>query len=165
MVSSALSGQSTPVTLFRGSIFADYFQLYLADEDHLQLPDQYSPETVAQRLMVGPYAVIVQTARNMNVPVTVEWHDTPPSIDQTYQHIAEAGFSCPSGTLILAGLMDDISSAHRLAVPAGFVHTRVSMAGLDRLSDDGLDGEDSYLLQLWAGSSREGVHVVKAWNN
>ncbi|MDO1582192.1 hypothetical protein [Rhizobium oryzicola] len=163
VISSAFPGHSAPATLFRGTLFADYFQVYLADADHLGLPDEYTAEAVEQRLMAGPYAVVVHTARNMGVPVTVEWHAAPPAIDPAYQHVVEAVFSCPSGTLILAGLMDDISSAHRLAVPPGFVHFRVSMAGLDTLSDDGLDGDDRYLLQLWPGRAGEGVRVLKAW--
>ncbi|KAJ8136172.1 hypothetical protein OY671_010615, partial [Metschnikowia pulcherrima] len=59
--------------LYQGELFADYFQLYSHDEGHPDSPDDYTDEVLARRLMVGPYAVVLQTARNMTVPIRVEW--------------------------------------------------------------------------------------------
>lgn len=151
-------------TLYQGELFADYFQIYLRDEGHPELPDLYTDEMIARHLMVGPHAVILHTVRNMTVPVAVEWHDARPGLDlDAFQHVAEAGFDCPSGRLVLAGLTDYDPEAPRLAVTAGPIGVRASLSGLDTLSDDGLEGEDSYLLQLWPGAGPDGVQVLKAW--
>jgi hypothetical protein len=150
--------------LYQGDPFADYFQIYLCDEDHPDLPDDYTDEAIGRRLMAGPHAIIIHTARNMTVPVCVEWHHRRPAPDiDTYQHVVEAGFHCASGRLVLAGLTDNEQSSPRLAVTAGPLGMRVNFSGLDTLSDDGLEGDDRYLVQLWPGSEPEGVRVLKAW--
>src|SRR5688500_5732894 len=73
--------------LYDGNLLADYFQIYLRDEAHPELPDDYTDEAISRRLMAGPYAVILHTARNMTVPIRVEWHDIRPVLDlNAYQH-------------------------------------------------------------------------------
>ncbi|WP_426129481.1 hypothetical protein [Pararhizobium sp. PWRC1-1] len=67
--------------LYEGNLLADYFKIYLRDEAHPDLPDDYTNEVIARRLMAGPYAVILHTARNMTVPIRVEWHDKRPALD------------------------------------------------------------------------------------
>lgn len=152
--------------LFQGDLFADYFQVYLHDVAHPALPDDYTDETVARRVMVGPHGVIVHTARNMTVPVCVEWHRERPEPDlAAYQHVAEAGFACPTGHLVLAGLTDDACTAPRLAVTLGHLGIRACFAGLDTLDETGLEGDDHYLVQLWpaVASASQDVRVLKAW--
>ncbi|CAN7249698.1 hypothetical protein [Neorhizobium sp. LjRoot104] len=150
--------------LYRGNLFADYFQIYLRDEAYPDLPDDYTDETIARRLMAGPHAVILHTARNMTVPIHVEWHDQRPILDlDSYQHVVEARFDCPSGQLVLGGLMDYDRTAPRLPVKAGPLGVRVSFSGLDTLSEDGLEGDDRYRVQLWPGAEPVGVQVLKEW--
>ncbi|MQB45341.1 hypothetical protein [Rhizobium sp. ICMP 5592] len=151
--------------LYRGNLFADYFQIYLRDETHPDLPDDYTDEVIARRLAAGPYAIILHTARNMTVLVCVEWHDQCPALDlDAYQHVAEAGFHCPSGQLMLAGLTDYGPTAPRLAVKAGALGMRVNMSGLDTLSEDGLDGDDHYLVQLWHAAELQDLRLLKSWS-
>ncbi|CUX53479.1 hypothetical protein AGR4B_pAt20147 [Agrobacterium tumefaciens str. CFBP 5621] len=98
------AGAAMLKVLYQGNLFADYFQIYLRDEAHPILPDRYTDEEIARYLMAGPHAVILRTARNMTVPIRVEWHDKQPALDlDAYQHIVEARFDCPSGQLVLAG--------------------------------------------------------------
>ncbi len=151
-------------TLFESELFADYFQFYLRDEDHPELPDDYTDEIIARRLMAGPHAVVLHTARNMTVPVRVEWHaGRPAAALDDWQHVAEAGFDCPTGRLVLAGLTDYEATAPRLEVTAGPLGARVNLSGLDTLSENGLEGDDRYLVQLWPGPEPDGVRVLKAW--
>ena len=150
--------------LFQGDLFADYFQIYVHDAAHPTLPDDYTDEAIADRLMVGPHAVILHTARNMSVPVCVKWHRERPQPDlAAFQHVVEGGFTCPTGQLLLAGLTDDAHTAPRLAVPAGPLGVRACFSGLDTLDETGLDGNDCYLVQLWPGPAAEGVRVLKRW--
>ncbi|NTG20697.1 hypothetical protein G6L00_09670 [Agrobacterium rhizogenes] len=165
MIGSAAFGASNLKVLYQGNLFADYFQIYLRDEGHPDLPDDYTDHTIARRLAAGPYAIILHTVRNMTVPVRVEWHDRRPSPDlDAYQHVVEARFNCPSGQLVLAGLTDYDPTASRLAVRAGPLGVRASFSGLDTLSEDGLEGDDHYLVQLWPGGELESLHVLKAWS-
>ncbi|WP_265975712.1 hypothetical protein [Brucella intermedia] len=101
----------------------------------------------------------------MTVPIRVEWHDKRPAIDRdSYQHVVETHFDCPSGQLVLAGLTDYDPAAPRLSVKAGPLGVRASFSGLDTLSEDGLDGDDQYEVQLWPGAEPDGVRVLKAWS-
>jgi hypothetical protein len=75
MAVSAASGQNGPKSLFNGELLADYFQIYVRDQGNPDLPAAYSEEAIAARLITGPHAAVVHTARNMTVPVIVEWHD------------------------------------------------------------------------------------------
>jgi hypothetical protein len=150
--------------LYQGNLLADYFQICLRDEAHPDLPDDYTDEAIARRLVAGPHAVILHTARNMTVPIRVEWHDQRPKVDlDAYQHVVEARLDCPSGQLVLAGLTDYYPTAPRLSVKAGPLGVRASLSGLGTLSEDGLEGDDHYVVQLWPGAEPEGVRVLKAW--
>lgn len=150
--------------LYQGRLFADYFQIYLRDEAYPDLPDRYTDEDIAHYLMAGPHAVVLRTARNMTVPIRVEWHDQRPALDlDAYQHVVEAGFDCPSGQLVLAGLTDYDPAAPRLSVTAGPIGARASLSGLDTLRENDLEGDDHYLMQLWSGSEPKSVRVLKAW--
>ncbi|WP_139276465.1 hypothetical protein [Pararhizobium antarcticum] len=165
MAGSTNAGLPAFRVIYRGSLFADYFQIYLRDEGHPDLPDDYSDVAIARRLVSGLHAVILHTVRNMTVPVVVEWHNARPAPHlDAYQHVAEAGFFCPSGKLVLAGLTDHDPSAPRLVVKAGPLGVRVNMSGLDTLRENGLEADDHYLLQIWSGMESEDVRVLKAWS-
>ena len=58
--------------LYDGTLFADYFQFFLCDENNSQLPEDYSEESIRQRLIMAPHAAIVHAARNADVDVLVE---------------------------------------------------------------------------------------------
>ncbi|WP_337268763.1 hypothetical protein [Oryzifoliimicrobium ureilyticus] len=152
------------INLYQGELFADYFQIYLRDSGHPQLPEDYSDEVLARRLMAGPYSIILHTARNMKVPLRVEWHNHKPALNfAAFQHVAEASFACPSGELVLAGMTDAEEAAPHLAVRAGGIGVRANFSGLDTLSEDGLEGSDHYLLQLWPQADMTEIEVLKAY--
>lgn len=150
--------------LYDGTLFADYFQFFLCDENNSQLPEDYSEESIRQRLIMAPQAAIVHAARNADVDVLVEWHDERPAPElAAFDHVVEAGFFTDSGRLMLAGLMDYTETSDRLQVPVGPVGLRVSMSGFETIDQTGLEGQDRYLLQLWPAKEIVGVQVLKAW--
>lgn len=164
MTGPKAAGAVRSKVLYQGNLFADYFQISLRDEANPDLPDDYTDQAIACRLVAGPHAVILHTERNMTVPIRVEWHDQRPTPDlDAYQHVVEARFDCPSGQLVLAGLTDYDPAASRLSARVGPLGVRASLSGLDTLSEDGLEGEDEYVIQLWPGTEPEGVRVLKAW--
>jgi hypothetical protein len=100
----------------------------------------------------------------MAVPVIVEWHDVRPRLEiERYQHVVEGGINCPSRVLVLAGMTDYEPTAQRFSVKAGPLGIRVNMSSLDTISEDGLDGRDRYLIQIWPGQELSGPLVRKSW--
>lgn len=120
------------------NLFADYFQFYIQDESaDGDLSDAWSDEAVEQLFAVGPGVVGIGTVRNMDVPVTVEVLETEKAVDLSeWDHVVDAA---------------------RIPVAPGTYRLRACYAGLDTLSDGGLEGSDRYHLQLWPAPAIEPV--------
>lgn len=143
-------------------LFADYFQFYLQDEAaDGDLSESWTPEAVQRLLATAPGAVGVGTVRNMDVPVTVEVLDGEPGRDvELWDHVMECSIQVPSGRMVIAGSMDHFPSAARIEVSPGTYRMRVSYGALTSLSDDGLEGQDHYRVQMWTGQWDE-LRVLK----
>ncbi|BEP64210.1 hypothetical protein GmRootV213_47640 [Variovorax sp. V213] len=120
------------------NLFADYFQFYIQDESaDGDLSDAWSDEAVEQLFAVRPGVVGIGTVRNMDVPVTVEVLETEKAVDLSeWDHVVDAA---------------------RIPVAPGTYRLRACYAGLDTLSDGGLQGSDRYHLQLWPAPAIEPV--------
>jgi hypothetical protein len=144
------------------SIFADYFQFYLQDPDWAQgPPTHYTDEDVRVRLKVAPSLVVVQPARNMTVPVTVEIHDTEPPCDPgPWDHVAECSLDLDSGKLQVhsctGGPLADFD------VEPGWYRVRAFFGNLGSVSGNRLRGKDHYLVVLWPAPQAE-LRVLKQW--
>jgi len=152
------------MTAYNLELFADYFQFYVQDDDRTigDLSSAWTPEAVDHLLAVGPGVVGVGTVRNMNVPVTIEIHDREPPGDlDLWEHVTECGLEVRTGRLVVAGCTDYFPDAKRIQVGPGIYKVRVSCGGLDTLSEDGLEGDDRYRLQLWPAQSIGSPQVVK----
>ena len=144
------------------NLFADYFQFYLQDEAiDGDLSDSWSDEAVARLLAVAPGTVGIGTVRNMEVPVTLEVLASEPPLDiGAYDHIVEGSLSAAGRNLVIAGCTDYFPEAARIQIEPGSYRVRACFSGLEALSEDGLDGEDRYHLQLWPAPLAE-VAVIK----
>ena len=101
-------------------------------------------------LAVADGVVGFGTLRNMQVGVTLEMLDEPPASDTAgFDHVVEGSLDARSGTLVVAGCTDYFPDAARFALAPGTYQVRLSISGADTLSEDGLEGEDHYLVQLW----------------
>jgi hypothetical protein len=140
---------------YQYALFADYFQFYLQDEaSEGDLSECWTEETVARMLAVAPGVVGVGTVRNMMVPVSVEILESEPEMDfASWDHVTECSLDAPSGRIVIAGCTDYFPDAARIPVAARTYRVRVSYGSLDKLSDDGLDGDDHYRVQLWQAES------------
>ena len=136
-------------------LFADYFQFYLQDEmTDSDFSESWTDETVKRLLAVEPGAIAVGTARNMDVPVTVELHDREPQTDfEFWDQVNECSIEVPSGKIIIAGCTDYLPDAERIELQAGMYRARISYGSLHSLTPDGLDGDDQYRIQLWQASA------------
>jgi hypothetical protein len=143
-------------------VFADYFQFYLQDAGiQPSAPLDYTDDDVRRRVKVAPNVVVVQPVRNMTVPVVIEVLDRDPGVDiEAWDHVTECSLSLPTGHL-------QVDTVHcnpklDLELTPGEYRVRCLFAELDRLSEDGLDGDDRYQVQLWPDAPAE-LRVVKQW--
>ncbi len=147
-------------------IFADYFQIWLEDKETLRgrkFEPKFIDQHLSDRVWVCPQMIVMFTARNATVPVVLEIGNTTPD-DQdltNWDHVVEASIEVVSSALTIAGLNDTIELIHH-----GYLNTtyRVRMyhANLDKLSEDGLDGDDHYQIVIWPDAYKD-VVVLKRW--
>jgi len=139
----------------RYELFADYHQVYIQDETVKgDLSDSWDAEAATRLVAIAPGTVGIATVRNTDVPVTLEIHpEEPPQDFDFWDHVAECSLSITSGRLVIAGCTDYFPDAARVDLPSGDYQVRVSFGSLTKLSQDGLDGEDHYRVQLWLGST------------
>lgn len=149
--------------LFDGNLFADYFQIYLADAaSEPTTPEEITDQHVRERLLLGRGVLVLMTARNMTVPLRVELHQSEPGpFIEAADHVVTGGLST-SGRIGIAGLTDSWPDAARAAVPSGDLRALFVSRGLGTLSENGLDGQDRYEVHLWPGRA-DGVRVLKQW--
>jgi hypothetical protein len=135
-------------------LFADYFQFYLQDEvAEGDLSAAWSPEAIKRMLAVSAGVVGIGTVRNVDVPVTLEFLDAEPAADfGSFDHVVEGSLTIKSGPLVVAGCTDYFPDAKRFDLDPGTYRVRLSSSGLSSLSEDGLDGQDHYRVQLWQAS-------------
>lgn len=137
----------------RFEIFADYFQFYLQDDDirHGDLSDAWTEAgAVETMLALGPHVIGVGTVRNMTVPVTVRMCEARPDIGEAgFDRVNACAIEIETGRLVIAGCTDYFPDATRIAVEPGTYDVLIGYKGLDTLSKNGLEGDDSYHIFLW----------------
>ena len=133
------------------NIFTDFFQFYIQDELAPGINgESWTPEAMKISLAVEKNTVGIGTVRNMDAPVGIEIHEAvPKGNDNGWDHIVECGIDLPSGRLVIAGCSDYFPDAERIELPKGQYRVRVYYGGLNRVSEDGFDGDDHYLIKLW----------------
>ncbi|RDJ27161.1 hypothetical protein DWF00_09175 [Bosea caraganae] len=153
----------TEPTLIELAIFADYFQFYVQDEAaNEDFGEKWTDESVERQLAVAEFSAAIGTARNMTVPVVLSVHAEAPAEDfAEWDMVNECSISVRSDTLIIAGCTDHLPNAPRVPIAPGTYRVRVSYSGLDSLSEDGVEGDDFYRLQLWPAPLAE-IAVRKA---
>ncbi len=132
------------------SIFADYFQFYVQDLDTAEdFSDGWTDETVAAMLVAKTNALGIGTARNMFVPVRLEIHETEPPQPAGWDRQNTAPLNLPSGRVQVMGCTGYGAEAFNAEIEPGEYLARISYLALNTLSEDGLDGDDRYVIQLW----------------
>lgn len=133
-------------------IFADYFLIYVGDRDsESEISELVSDECLSQRLIFTPDKIAIVTARNVLVPLVIETSDGEPKIDNlsAWDYVVECSISLPSGVLLIMGPSDYMPDATKIFVRPGNNRLRVFYGGLNTISEDGLDGNDTYKITLW----------------
>ncbi|MEP7285041.1 MAG: hypothetical protein ABI947_04650 [Chloroflexota bacterium] len=144
-------------------IFADYFQLWLEDRQtsSTQREFLYTDQHISDRVWVDYGIVVMFTARNMTVPVELAILEAEPPIDlDKWDHVTETSLDIPSGQVEICGCggFDSLM----LPLQTGTYRVRMYHRGLASLSEDGLDGDDHYQIDLWFDSTIK-TKVLKRW--
>lgn len=137
---------------YRFTIFADYYQFYIQDDDmqYGDLSDAWTAEAVDRRLAIAPHTIGVGTVRNTRVPVTLELFSQPHEIDRAvFDKTNDCVIQIDAGRLVIAGTTDYFPDAQRVDCTPGIYHVFVGYKGLNTILADGLQGQDSYHIIIW----------------
>ncbi|MBX2901168.1 MAG: hypothetical protein KF775_16050 [Cyclobacteriaceae bacterium] len=149
-------------------LFADYFQFYIQDEQtDGDLSNSWTQEAVDRFLALAPGTIGIGTVRNMDVPVTVKLFDREPEIDnglESVEQINECDIETTSDKLVLAGCTEYFPDALRIEVNKGIYRARIYYGNLDKLSENGLEGDDYYEIHLWPTNKLTDLKVIKSKN-
>jgi hypothetical protein len=135
----------------RFEVNAEYYQFYLMDDERQpRIPDPVLREDMSRRVRVAPHIVVVHTASNTKVPVSVEVLAHAPSEDlSNWDHVAEFSLDLPSGRVVLAGCTDYLAACPRIVTAPGSYRGRVFSAGLSERASE------RYRVALWPGAAQE----------
>lgn len=143
---------------FQYEIFADYNQFYLQDDNQSfgDLSEAWTQVATDRLLAVAPHVIGIGTVRNMTVPVSVHVGESQPKISpDEWDHITTASLQVDTGRIVVAGCTDYYPDAARIEVTPGTYEVVICYSKLSSLSEDGLDGEDSYHVYLFLGREIE----------
>ncbi len=131
-------------------IFADYFQFYVQDQDTTDdFADGWTDATVTAMFVPKSTAIAIGTARNVDVPVRLEIHETQPADCGGWDRQNEAPLDVASGRLQVMGCSEYGPDAFCADIPGGRYVLRASYFNLASVSEHWLDGDDRYLIQIW----------------
>ena len=134
-------------------IFADYFQFHLYDEKlNPNFGDAWNQFSVDNLLALTNEGIGIGTVRNMDVPVNIKIFETEPKLKEDLNRvfqINEADLNINSGNLVVIGCTEYFPKAKRIELEKGIYRVRIYYSDLDKLSEDGLDGEDKYEIEIW----------------
>jgi hypothetical protein len=150
-------------------LFADYFQFYILDEKvELDLGDNWTNEAVNKLLVSTNGVIAIGTVRNMTVPVTVKTFDSEPLFlsdsENLIGKINECDLEITSGKIVIMGCTDYFPDAKRMELENGIYRARIYYGNLDKISEDGLDGDDFYEVHLWKTNRKKGLKTIKSIN-
>jgi hypothetical protein len=154
-----------PIQELNLELFTDYFQFYIQDEQaEVDSGEGWTDETVAMLLLTTNSTIWVGTVRNMDAPVSLKLFASEPVLAERDDigQINECDLAITSGRAVIAGCTDYFPDAQRLDLPNGIYRARIYYCDLDKISEDGLDGEDYYEVQLWLTNEPQATTVLLA---
>lgn len=152
------------VALHRFTIFADYFQFILQDENSKDdFGTLWNDDAVAQMVAVGETTLSLGTLRNVDVAVEVHVVSGPPEIKlEEFDHAVEGSFASPTGKITVMGCTDFFPDASRLDVEPGSYRFIYLVSGARTIQTEWEPADDLYSLYIWP-AERRALHLLKAW--
>lgn len=157
-----------PIQELTLELFTDYFQFYIQDEQAVgDLGDDWTDEAVDRLLATTAGTIGIGTMRNMDAPVSVKLFESEPFIAERDDigQVNECDLEITSGKAVIAGCTDYFPDAQRIKLTNGIYRARIYYSNLDKVSEDGLDGEDYYEVQLWLTNEKQAPTVLVARNS
>jgi hypothetical protein len=153
---------SAAIHRVEATLFADYFQFYLWDKELTpDAPTDLTDVDLSNRLKAAGNVVVICPIRNMTVPVTVVVFEHPIRYDSDpWDHIVECSLELPSGKLEVHECTGGSVATMELA--PGIYRVCAYYGGLGTVSQNGLEGQDRYLIALWPAPSAQ-LQVTKRW--
>lgn len=148
----------------RFSIFADYFQFIVQDENSEDdFGSIWTEQALNSMVAVGETAICPGTLRNMDVPVEVHVLEAEPAVVfERYDHIVEGAFSSPTGRLVAMGCTEYFPDAPRFEIAPGTYRFLYLISGVHTITAEWEPAEDLYCLYIWPGEARDS-HLLKHW--
>ena len=148
----------------RFTIFADYFQFIVQDENSKDdFGTLWNDDAVAMMVAVGETALSLGTLRNVDVAVEVHVVDGPPEVQlEDFDHAVEGRFTSPSGRIVVMGCTDFFPDASRLEVQSGSYGFIYLVSGASTIQTEWDPADDLYSLYIWPAERRP-LHLIKQW--
>jgi hypothetical protein len=157
-----------PIQALNLELFTDYFQFYIQDEQNVgESGDAWTDEKVAMLLTTTTGIMWIGTVRNMNAPVSVKLFASEPLVAERDDigQVNECDLEITSGKAVIAGCTDYLPDAQRMDLANGIYRARIYYSNLDKISADGLDGEDYYEVHLWLTNEKQATTVLVTRNS
>ena len=154
------------MTVQKFELFADYFQLYLADDgSEIDTSEIWNDESVRLKLAVAKNTLAVGTFRNVDVQLEIEILDNAPSIDiSEWDHVSQGYLTITNGKCVVYGCTDYLPDAQRVSLPSG-EYSALSLAkGLSTITEEWEDADDYYKVVLWPSTEKE-YKSLKCYEN
>ncbi|MFJ3723223.1 hypothetical protein ACIPYQ_11705 [Streptomyces sp. NPDC090045] len=154
-------------------LFADYFQIYVMDDDseatESGIGDVWTEQAVLDGIGVDEHALAIGTAVNVTVDVTIDLLPGRPDDDSdAFDHVVEASLNLASGRLVVLGCTDYIPDAARFDMPAGWTRIRTSRRNLEAAAfpdsdcDDEPEDMEEIRIQAWPAPHAQ-PDIIKRW--
>jgi hypothetical protein len=140
------------VKVHQFELFADYFQFYLQDDETGagDLSGAWTENATANMLASTERAIGIGTARNMDVSVEISVLNSPPTISNNeFDKLNSTTIFIKTGRLVVAGCTEYLPDAERINLTPGTYNALIGYKNLAEISEDGLDGNDSYHIWLY----------------
>ncbi len=144
-----------------------YHQIYIVDSSIDQNYYKYiwTNADIDSMLCVSRHFLIMATGGPLLVPFFATTYNEKPELDLSqYDHVVECSLELLSGLRIF-GEFDEEEYSLSIDIKAGNYVVVACYKGLDSISFDGLEGDDSYHLFLWPSKERIPKKVLKQWVN
>lgn len=144
-------------------IYPDYHQFYLIDNNvDPDFTGIWTPNALKNMIGLKNGLVGISTARISNIPITLTVRDFAPAIElDKYDKINECSLNVPSGKIVVMGCTDYIPEAKRIIVNPGVYRLYIKYGNLDKISEDALEGEDFYEIDMWLENEEKDMVVIK----
>ncbi|MEV7636920.1 competence protein ComJ [Pseudarthrobacter enclensis] len=131
------------------NLFTDYHQFTVSDPtaDFSNLWEKWTDATIESMFVQGDRYIAVGTARDFNAPVLVRL-DSERSFTGTVDRVMTGTLEVPSGVIEVSGPTDNGMTGGKIEVPPGSYRVEVRYFNLGSISDDGIEGDDRYMVTL-----------------